>query len=162
MPSKSSKAILLMQPHDTPFDKKHGLLVFPGLNSALRNRIWAIGNVQRLPLSLSLDSHRSFVINASALLSKWTRRGCVQAGNSVVTKDHHPSLMLRLACRRNTLSRDAGPEQVFEKYAFINQSVLLTIEKPESDKTKSKNKAIGGLKTEQGTERHGMYEGDHI
>jgi hypothetical protein len=87
-----------MQPHDTPFDKKHGLLMFPGLNSALRNRIWVIGNVQRLPLSLSLDSHRSFVTNASALLSNWTRRGCVQAEDSVVTKDHHPSLMLRLAC----------------------------------------------------------------
>jgi hypothetical protein len=52
------------------------------------------------------------------------------------------------------LSRDAGPEQVFEKYVFINQSVLLTIGKPENDKTKSKHKAIGGLKTEKGAERH--------
>jgi hypothetical protein len=143
-----------MQPHDTPFDKKYGLLMFPGFNSALRNRIWAIDNVQRLPLSLSLDSHRSFVINASALLSNWTRRGYVQAGNSVVTKDHHLSLMLRLECQRNTLSRDAGPEQVFEKYIFINQSVILTIGKPESNKPKSKHKAIGGLETEKGTDRH--------
>jgi hypothetical protein len=95
----SSKAILLTQPHDTPFNKKHGLLMFSGLNSVLRNRMWVTGNVQRLPLSLSLDRHHSFVINASALLSNWTRRECVQAEDSVVTKGYHPNLMLRLACQ---------------------------------------------------------------
>jgi hypothetical protein len=95
-----SRATLLTQPHDMRLNKRHGLLMLPSLNSPLRNMMRMATSVQRLPLSFSLGSHRSFMINASTLLSNWTRWGCVKSRNIVVTKGYHSDLMLRYACQR--------------------------------------------------------------